>query len=69
MSRKPLGTIWISGARIQIIDERHDPPRWITVESCIDTPHAIKNALTKARRNHPDQTLWVNSDTAGRTIR
>ncbi len=68
MTTKQIGTVWTSRARIQIIDDCCDPPRWVTVESCVDTPHAIGNAFAKARQNHPDDTLWVNSDTAGRTI-
>ena len=63
-----LGTVWTSRARIQIIDDSCDPPRWVTVESCIDTSHAIANAFAKARQNHPGKCLWVNSDTSGRTI-
>jgi len=69
MKTETLGTVWTSRARIQIIDDSCDPPRWVTVESCIDTPHAIANAFAKARQNHPDSRLWVNSDTNGRTIR
>lgn len=68
MKTEPIGTVWASRARIQIIDESRGSPRWMTVESCIDTPVAIGNALAKARGNHPDSRLWVKSGTNGRIM-
>ncbi len=68
MKVEPIGTVWTSRAGIQIIDDSYDPPKWVTVESCIDTPVAIGNAFAKARQNHPDETLWVTSDANGRSI-
>lgn len=64
-SRKPekLGTVWSAWARIRFIDATTQ--RWVTVESCIDTPWAINNAFAKARRSHPNKTLWVHSDVDG----
>ena len=63
-----IGTVWTAWAQIQIIDDRYDPPRWVTVESCIDTPHAIGNALAKARKTHYGKRMWVKQDMAGRKI-
>ena len=63
-----LGTVWESRARIRIIDESGDSPKWITVESCIDTPVAIGNALAKARKTHYGKRMWIHSDTQGKRI-
>ncbi len=68
--RKPesIGTVWASRARIRIIDETCDPPRWVTVEHCVDTPHAIGNALAKARKTHSNKRMWIHSDTNGKQM-
>jgi len=61
-----LGTVFPYGAKIQFIDEERQ--KWITVAQCLDTPNAIAEALKKAKLEHPDKTLWVNSVINGRYI-
>jgi hypothetical protein len=63
---KPLGTIWTPVARIMYIDE--SVGLWVTVRKCTDTPNAIAEALKEARKEYPELTLWVHSDTNGKFI-
>ncbi len=62
----PLGTVWAAVARIRYIDDATN--RWVTVETCIDTPNAIKAALAEAKTVYPGKTLWVKSDVYGNYI-
>ena len=64
MKPQAIGTVWTARARIRYIDAGN-PPKWVTVASCIDTPAAIGKALALADKTH---TLWVHSDTNGKYI-
>lgn len=52
-----IGTI-LPYAKIKYIDE--NTGRWVTVDTCIDAPKPIGEAVKHARQLHKGKTLWVH---------
>lgn len=47
----------VTQARLRIIDETQDPPRWKDVGSCMDTPNSIQAELKQA--HYKGLHIWI----------
>lgn len=66
MKPPKLGTIYTAEAKIQIIGPDN---RWVTVETCMDTPRAIMlHCAAAVNAGYDFNTLWVRGHVTDRIM-